>query len=146
MLELRTPRGLAYLQYVGRHPLYGDAIRVFKGFHTERPAKPGALARGAGYYIFYPAQAAVRPPNALLQVVATDVPFAKGVGVPHELRRSGMIDGHGKTLTWIIERHGVDTVRRNLTAAERRLPICATWNHEMLVDRVTEEWDPSQDV
>jgi hypothetical protein len=47
---------------------------------------------------------------------------------------------------WVISRNGVDTVRQKLTAAEKRLPLLEMWNHEFLVGRVTEEWDPSQDV
>jgi len=146
ILELKTPRGLAYLQYVGRHADYGDVICVLKGFHQQRPAEPAAVAGGPGYYIFYPVLAAARPPNPLVEVVATDVPLPKGRAVPRDLRRSGWTDGSGRSLTWVVKRDGVDTMRRKLTAAEKRLPILETWNHEFLVDRVTEEWDPSQDV
>jgi hypothetical protein len=130
---------MAYLQYVGRHADYGDVIWVLKGLHDERPANPASLAGGQGYYVFYPAQVAAR--RGLVEAVATGMPLPAGMAVPRDLRRSGMMD-----CDWVITRNGVDTIRRKLTAADRRLPILELWNHEFLVDRVTEEWDPSQDV
>jgi hypothetical protein len=138
ILELKTPRGLAYLQYVGRHVDYGDVIWVLKGFHQARPAEPAELVGGRGYYIFYPAQVAAR--RGFVEAVATGVPLPNGMAVPRDLRWGGA------DMYWVISRNGVDTVRQKLTAAEKRLPLLEMWNHEFLVGRVTEEWDPSQDV
>src|SRR5208283_2406283 len=89
ILELRTPRGFAYLQYVGRHA-YGDVIRVLKGFHQQRPADPAALAGGLGYYTFYPAKVAAR--RGFVEAAATDVPLPTGAAVPQDWRRHGMIE------------------------------------------------------
>ena len=143
ILELRTSRGLAYLQYVGKHSDFGDVIRVLSGFHKKRPPDLETLAVGPGYYTFYAARASANA--GFVEVASTAVPLPGGVGVPDLLRRHGMIDREGNVLNWIIERKGVESVHKTLTESEKELPILAIWSHDLLVKYVTEEWSPSQE-
>jgi hypothetical protein len=143
VLELRTRRGLAYLQYVGKHLDYGDVIRVLSGFHKKRPSDLVSLAASAGYYAFYPARPSANA--AFVEVISNSVPLPAGVGIPDELRRRGMIDTDGTTLAWIIERKGVESVHKTLTKAERELPVVSVWSHDLLLKYVIEEWVPHQE-
>ncbi len=60
ILEVSTPRGLAYIHYTARHSEYGDAIRGLPGFFATRPVGFTALASSPeAYFTFYPAVAAV---------------------------------------------------------------------------------------
>jgi len=51
----------------------------------------------------------------------------------------------GKVLAWIVERDGKEVLKRELTAAERKMPIASIWNHEYLIDRITDNWRPENE-
>ena len=143
ILELHTSRGLAYLQYVGKHADFGDVIRVLYGFHKTRPPDLAGLAKSPGYYTFYAVRASASA--GFVEVVSNAIPLPSEVAVPEELRRPGMIDKEGNVLNWIIERKGIKSIHRTLTESEKVLPILAIWSHDLLVTYVTEEWTPSQE-
>ncbi len=67
VLELNAPDGVIYAQYLGMHPVYGDAIAVCPVKHTNPVSVDPALFR-AGYVTFYPATVAVA--RGLATVVA----------------------------------------------------------------------------
>lgn len=145
LLEIRTPQGLAYLQYTAKHPRLGDTIRVLPGLFSERPAleKLAALATQAGYFTFYPVGAAVR--QRLLEVVAT-CSIPPTLASPPRLLRAGGMTPEGKIVSWRIADDTQEIlVRRELTAEERRIPRAAIWNHEFLVQRLAEQWRPEHD-
>lgn len=45
IVEIRTPRGLAYAQYTHEPPQFGSLIRVLPGLYESRPSDPARLAR-----------------------------------------------------------------------------------------------------
>ncbi len=142
VLEVSCGRRLAYIQYVGKQPEYGDTVFVYPTLFERRPADLKCLHAVAGYLTFYPAGRAVRQG---LAEVAGACPLPPGLQVPSVYRREGVTDREGKVLAWIIVRDGRETVRRRLTASERKLPIASIWNHEYLVDRIVEDWRPEQE-
>jgi hypothetical protein len=141
ILEVFLPAGIGYVQYVGTHAEYGDAVRVLSGHYASRVADLSGLLSDAGYLAFYPATAAVAEG---LVSVAGSLPLPAGCGVPTHLRRAGARAPDGKILTWIIEKDGTDTVCRELTDAERQLPIASIWSHEGLTTRMSQGWSPDQ--
>jgi hypothetical protein len=145
VVEVRTPRGLAYLQYTSKHPRLGDTIRVLPGLFVERPdpAKLNALAMQEGYFTFYPVGAAVR--HQLVEIVATcSVP--PNLDSPPLLRRTGAMTPQGKVTSWRITDGTKETlVRRELSAEEKRIPLASIWNHEFLVMRLSEQWLPEHE-
>jgi len=142
ILEVRTPRGLAYVQYTARHPEYGDAIRVLPGFFDVRPKEWEALASQEGYFTFYPVRAAV---SQGLAEVATNQPIPPGRELPSVFRRYGWITPSGEVKTWIISDGTKEFVRTELSEEERRLSLAGMWNHEFLVERLVQEWHPTQE-
>lgn len=142
MLEVATPRGLAYVQYVGKHSEYGDAIRVIPGFFQKQPQDWNALLAQEGYFTFYPVSAAVS--QGLVRVAASAA-IPSGKEMPSTYRRAGWITREGKTTMWFICEGTKETRRTELSDEERRLPIYAIWNHEFLVERLVDEWRPEQD-
>lgn len=141
VLQIQLENSYSYIQFVGKHADYGDVIRVLSRRYPIPCHDPAAIANDTGYLAFYPAQAALR--HDLVLIVGT-VALPDGVDIPTVLRRRGNIDRHGKVLTWIIERDGIDTVREVLSDEERALPIASIWNHEMLLWRISENWRPEQ--
>lgn len=141
VLEVKTPRGLAYIQYVSRHPEYGDTIRVLPGLFTARPDDLSGLARGHSCFAFYPLSAAVA--RNLVTPVAVE-PIPVGLEQPIRLRRRGAISNDGRVLTWLVMDGDRELLRSELSAEEKRLPIAAIWNHEFLVHRLADEWLPEK--
>jgi hypothetical protein len=141
ILEVSTPRGLAYVHYTARDPEYGDAIRVLPGFFTTRPSDFTALASSPdAYFTFYPAAGAV-----LVEVVAHQ-PVPPGQGLPTVYRRAGARSREGRVLAWLICEGSKETLVRELSEEQRYLPIASIWNHEALVHSLTENWRPEQDI
>ena len=142
ILELQTPRGLSYAQYVGKHTEYGDVIRVVSGWHGHRVTDFVGLLSQSGYLAFYPASAAVK--NGLAEIVGSH-PLPVGVSVPQSLRRAGARGRTGQVLTWIVEIAGHDIVCKELDEAQRKLPIAAVWDHALLIERISQGWSPEQE-
>ena len=142
LLEVVTPRGFAYVQYVGKHPEYGDAIRILPGFFQKPPGDWSALLSQEGYFTFYPVSAAVS--QELVRVAANEV-IPAGKELPALFRRAGWVTREGKVTVWFICDGARETRRAELSEEERRLPIFAIWNHEFLVSRLVEEWRPEMD-
>lgn len=136
VLEVRLPEGFGYLLYLGQHPEYGDAVTVSSSYR-QRPSVIEALFDG-GYVALYPARAAVT--QGLVELVGN----APARPVPRALRRAGVRSGR-TVETWIIEDGSGETIKRNLSQHERRIPIAAIWNHEILVQRIVEGWRPEME-
>jgi hypothetical protein len=134
VLQFKTPKGFAYLQYIGRHPEYGDAVLVNSEL-GERPKIATDQMFSGSYVAFYPAAAAVA--QGLVQIIDHLAPPK----VPQRLRRPGVRSGR-RIDTWIIENGTSETVKSKLSDDDLQLPIAVIWNHEMLTQRVLEGWNP----
>ena len=137
VVELNGPNGNVYLQYLGKHAEYGDGVTVCPWLHTGRLEPTAALFRD-GYVAFFPVVAAVA--RGLASIVGRLMP----VEIPTLLRRPG-VRSPNRVETWIIEDGGIESVKTKLSDAERRLPIAAIWNRELLLQRVAEGWRPEME-
>jgi hypothetical protein len=137
VLEITTPDGLIYAHYLGKHPEYGDAIVVCPTKHAQRVPVGRELFHG-GYVTFYPAVASVN------RGLASVVGHVRSSGLPKRVRRPGARVGR-KVETWIIEDDSRETVKERLSDEDRELPIAVIWNHELLVQRVSEGWRPEME-
>jgi len=137
ILELKAGDRFAYLQYIGRHLEYGDVVLVSPRLQ-ERQASVTGKNFADGYIAFYPVAAAIT--QGLVEVIAHLPP----PNLPKRLRRAGARSGR-RVDTWIIEDGNREVVKGELSEEELRLPIAAIWNHEMLVQRIAEGWNPEQE-
>ncbi|HSP81465.1 MAG TPA: ribonuclease E inhibitor RraB [Myxococcaceae bacterium] len=142
LLEVSTPRGLAYVQYVGKHPKYGTAIRVLPGFFEVRPRDWSSLVAREGYFTFYPVSVAIS--EGAVEIVANQA-IATRYELPSRFRRPGWRTKEGKVTTWLICEGARESLRTELSEEERHLFIASIWNHEFLVERLVEEWHPTQE-
>ena len=137
-MEVATSDGAAvYLHYLGKHPDYGDAVTVCPAKKAPNNEVTAELFRG-GYVTFFPATAAV---SQGLASVRGQLPSA---GIPQRLRRPGARSAN-KVETWIIEDGASEVVKRELSEADRELPIAVIWNLELLLQRVSEGWRPAME-
>jgi hypothetical protein len=141
VIEVSTPNGFSYLQYVSRHPAYGDVIRVLPGLFQTRPNLE-ELVREKGYFTFYPLRLAVS--RGMVDIVE-NISIPAGSEGPGTLRRAGAMSNDGRVLTWVIGGAGGDYVREELSSEEKKLPIAEIWNHEMLIHQLARKWSPEQE-
>ena len=138
VLEVALEDGLGYVHFVGKHPQYGDGIRVSTAVLKSRPTVAEELFKDA-YFTFYPAGAAVA--QGLVTVVGNLPPTP----LPSVMRRRGAMSGR-KVVTWIIQNAAGETLKWSLSQEERLLPIVGIWNHAFLVERISEGWRPEMDA
>jgi len=144
IVEIKTPTGLAYAIYTHRDALCGAVIRVFSKLHTVRPNDFTEMINGDIQFItIYPLQAAVN--RKLVTIIGTvpvpehlrAFPLFRTAGLPdpktHRVYHWGFWDGEKE---WNMD---------ELTPELRKLPIRGTWNHTLLVDRITEGWKHEMD-
>lgn len=134
VLEFPVGNRFAYLHYIGKHPEYGEAVIVCPRL-VERQTSMDSGFFADGYVTFYPA--ALAPAHGLAEVVAHLPP----PGVPTRLRRAGRRSGI-RVETWIIEDGSREVVKSALSEEELRLPIAGIWNHDYLIQRIAEGWNP----
>ena len=138
ILEVPVGDKFGYVQFIGEHREYGDAILVSPVLHKRQAHFPTGFF-SSGYVTFYPAGLAVS--NKLVEVVAQSSPPK----LPKRFRRPGA-KRDGAVDTWVIEGGWREIVRQNLTEEERRLPIAGIWNHESLRERIANGWTPETDT
>jgi len=137
VLEVKVGDRFAYLQYIGKHPHYGEAMLVSPMLHDRKSNVTNDLLSGA-YATFYPVTAAIA--QRLVEVIGHIEP----VSLPRRFRRPGAMSGR-RIRTWIVEGETGEQVKSKLTEDELQLPIATIWNHEYLVQRLQEGWSPSQE-
>lgn len=137
VLEVKVGDRFAYVQYIGKHPRYGEALLVPPTLHDRKTVVTNDLLLGP-YTTFYPVSAAVA--QRLVEVVGHLEPAS----LPRRFRRPGAVSGQ-RVETWIVESETGEQVKSKLTEDELQLSIASIWNHEYLVERLQEGWTPSRD-
>ncbi len=129
-----------YIQFVGTHLEYGDTIAIVpKSFAERQMSWESHLNSKSVYLIFYPLKACLR--HQLCTLVA-NVPCR--FTIPRVLRRPGRIETGGRVVNWMIDQEdGTIRVTETLTEQEKQITLGAGWNHEMLLHRIDEQWQPT---
>jgi hypothetical protein len=140
LLRVTLDDSAAHLHYLGKHPEYGDVVRVLESESLPEALSDREAVLSAGYVAFYPVVAAVS--QGLVTVVGH---HDATLEMPMKLRRPGARAKDGTVLAWLIEQDGQESLTKALTAEERALPIAVIWNHEMLCTRLREGWRPEKE-
>jgi Regulator of ribonuclease activity B len=137
ILVIRVKSAVAYLQYVGEHPAYGDAVVVGRMVPAPASVIDRRVVEG-GYITFYPLRLAVA--RGLVEIVG----HAPPPDVPGRLRLEGATIG-GRVATWVILDGASKRVTSRLSDEEVRLPIVGLWNHEALVTSIESAYTPTSE-
>jgi hypothetical protein len=149
--EIKTPAGLAYIQYTHDCRSMGALVRVLPGLFSVRPADFTDLVKQREmYFVFYTLKHAVRDG-------ATEIVSHKPLpswAQPHPLMRwAGVRNQNGKVLAWklfkasdplTIEMHQRSPVIRELTPEQERLSIHELWPHSVMVKEIARGWTPER--
>ena len=141
VFEVRTPRGLAYIQYILKHELDGELIRVLPGLFETRPTPFTQIAlQKEKYFVFFPLTVVAR--GGGVEFVANEK-IPTGSATFPLMRRAGGMTRDGKVLNWFLF-DGKQNLRRIdiLTDQEKELSLEETWNLALLVDRISSGWLP----
>jgi hypothetical protein len=142
VVEITTPRGLAYAQYSHWNTLCGELLRILPGFHDVRPINFAALVdQPEIFYTFLPLQSAVAQ-GGLAVVAHENVPEGARP-FPLFRVRGAMEPGTGQVLNWWLWDGTREWRIDALTLEQRRLPIRSIWNEALLIERLTEGWTPA---
>jgi hypothetical protein len=151
IVEIRTPAGLAYVQYTHDGGTNGDLVRVLPGLYENRPSDFAQLARQKElYFIFYIMSYALR--TGLAEIVSNQpVPeWAKGHPM---MRHAAAFDDFGRTIRWrIISAASPLTVQElqrtpllaHLTPEQERLSVLEIWPHAAMVRELARGWTPER--
>ncbi|HYO72119.1 MAG TPA: hypothetical protein VEU33_39200, partial [Archangium sp.] len=141
VLEVSTPRGLAYIHYTyfTEEP-YREIIRILPGLFTTRPAEFTELVNHPkAFFAFYPARVAVS--QGAVEVVAHH-PVSPDRAFPAVYRWAGARNRQGRVLAWRICEGTKETLVRDLSEEQRYLPIFSIFLHDSLVSALSNEWRP----
>ena len=137
ILEVPVDGRFGYVQFLGVHRDYGDAVLVKPELH-ERQSRFASDFFSTGYVTFYPAEQSVT--CKLVEVVAQSSPPR----LPKRFRRPKSEHG-GEVACWVIEGGWRNVVRQRLSDEERKLPIASVWKHEYLRTQIASGWTPETD-
>jgi hypothetical protein len=137
ILEVPVGDRFGYVQFLGEHREYGDAILVSPALHDRQAHFPTGFF-SKGYVTFYPAANSVA--RKMVEVVAKASPPS----LPKRFRRP-KAERDGAVDAWVIEGGWRNVVKQTLTDEERKLPIADVWQHEALRERIANGWTPEKD-
>jgi len=149
IFEIKTPAGLAYLQYTHDGGSGGALVRVLPGLFHSRPADFAELARQKElYFVFYTLKYALRDNQT--EIVSHQHVPAWAQPYP-EMRWPGARDQNGKVIAWKIikasdplslETHRRTPLVNSLTAEQEKLSIHHIWPHPIMVKELARGWTP----
>jgi hypothetical protein len=137
ILEVPVGKRFGYVQFLGEHREYGDAVLVNPTLHDRQAHFPTGFF-SSGYVTFYPA--AVSVSQKLVEVVAQSSPPS----LPKRFRRPKS-ERDGAVESWVIEGGWRNVVRQTLTDEERKLPIAEISDHDFLRQKIANGWTPETD-
>jgi hypothetical protein len=144
VMEIPTPKGLAYAQYSHLNEEMGALLRVLPGFYALRPDDLQAVAaQPERYFTFFPLQAAIR--QGIFEIVGHAAVPAQSRKFP-VFRPIGGISNTGQALNWWLwDGRKEWFVGEHLSDEHKRLPPGIVMTDVTLVDRLTRGWTPEMD-
>lgn len=145
IIEIRTPKGLAYAQYTHHHARLGALIRVLPGFFKETPRDwESVVGLKERFFTFFPLDAAIL--QDIVKIVGNQQIPEPLRDVFPLMRVAGGTDRTGRPLNWWIWKgeplHRVDV----LTDDQKKLSIASGWNDTLLVERIVSGWKPEDNT
>jgi len=143
LIEIPTPKGLAYAQYINRHRKYGALLRVFSNVLDRRPDDVKNTIGEVQFICFFPLKAAV---NQEIVTVVGYAPVPKEVSAFPTFRAGVMDPATGKVAVWWFWDGEKEWRVGTLTPEQRSMPIRGVCNDTMLVERIVSGWRSETDL
>lgn len=140
VIEIKTPKGLAYAQFTHKHdapPKYGALLRVFRRLYKIRPSDFREMIESEPQFLtFFPLGSACN--KSIVEIVSNE-------DVPLEARlfptfRAGAANQQGQVETWWLWDGEKEWKVGKLKPGMEKLPIRGVWNDTLLIQRIVEGW------
>lgn len=144
ILEIKTSKGLVYLQYTHERGPFASVVRWLPGYFAERPTDFTELARQPEHCTFqYLVPDSVRHGD-MTPVGQAEIPercrsypwFRMAIRKDFE---------HGRVTLWRVGNETEWYHAEELTPEVRQIPLSGIWGHGLLMDRLESLWDPEHD-
>jgi hypothetical protein len=144
VFEIHTQKGLAYAQFLFKDKMYGNLIKVFKGFFAKRPEYVQDLMElPVQLKTFIPLQAAIN--QGIFEVIGRQPVSDEDAQLP--LFKMGIRDPHsGKVAVWFLWDGKREWRIDELTSEQRSYPWRGTLNDTLLIERIEEGWTQEDGV
>ncbi len=143
VLEIDTPGGLGYLQYVLKEPVNGAMIRVLPGVYPAQPDLDALVAGPTSYCVFFPVGPAA---NRGIVRVKGEYPIPEHARAFPLMRSPGWLLGlTPKQYSWWLWDGSRQWRVTELDEAGLHASEKAHWNDAFLIERMAEGWSPADD-
>ncbi len=149
--EIKTPAGLAYVQYTHDGGTSGELVRVLPGLYENHVSDLASLARQKElYFVFYIMNYALRTGQAK---VVSNQPVPEWAKAHPMMRHAAAFDDFRRVIRWRIisaaSRLTLEELRRTplltqLTPEQERLSILEIWPHIAMVKNLARRWTPER--
>ncbi len=142
VIEIETPRGLAYAQYAHKHATHGALLRVLPGLFESRPTDFSEMVQQAERFLaFFPLGAACN--RGIVRVVAEErLPLSART---FPVFRHGLADANGHVKLWFLWDGQREWQVEKLSPEQRKLPLQpGVWNDTLLIERIVSDWSPAE--
>jgi regulator of RNase E activity RraB len=141
VVEIATPKGLAYAQYSHDSERLGTLLRVLPGLSRARPDDLARIvALPERFFTFFPLAAAVS--RGIVHIVGHQSVPDRARSFPL-MRMSGSRDKSGRVLDWWLYDGNREWRIGQLAPGQEQLSIAAIWNDTLLIDRIVSGWAPA---
>lgn len=138
VIIFEVPEGCVFLQYLGRHAVYGDSVLVCPEFKAKSTEVSSELFSNA-YPRFYPLLGSV---SRGLSKIVGHLPCL--TQVPVLLRRPAVVLSDGRIEAWVIVDSHEEIVKKKLNAKDLQIPLSGMVNHEYLAECIRRKWRPEK--
>lgn len=148
--EIRTPQGLAYVQYTHDGMGDGEIVRVLPGLYNSRPNLESLVSQHELYFIFYTLRYAIREKQS---EVVCNLPVPEWARSEPLMRHAAGSSAEGNVTGWRIvpalNALTIDFLKRTpvireLTPEQKRLSIHLIRPHPVMVKELARGWTPER--
>ena len=135
VIEVRTPEGLAYLQFTHGHPSYPEVVRALAGVHERRPGDLAELAAGQTRFVaLFPLAAAVASGRLSAEIV-TNAPVPPNERA-YPTFRTAIRNKSGEIAYWWLWDGTTIWFQTRLEERQQDLPWRTVLTSEALMERL----------
>ncbi len=142
ILEIITPLGYAYAQYILKEATYGYLIRTLPNVYGEQLEDFSDLVKQKErFFLFYPLVSELRDEHTIFSIVTNE-------DVPHHCRKLPLLRAagerkNGQVKKWFLWDGETYQPLDELQPEHYDLSIASIWNRPLLIERITSGWKPS---
>lgn len=144
VVEIDTPIGLAYAQFMNEDPLFGAIIRVLPGTFESRPNDIAGLVAGPDRFVAcYLVRTAIR---TRLVRFASHEQLPRASRVFPLMLWGGLHLRDGRRSGWSLYDGKRRKLLKELKPEHRGLPIVMSLGHPGLVNAIVNDWHPADEL